>query len=78
VGYSGLLKLLPHREYYWLRNRVKIMRSKGLMPKAEHIGRPIKPVKKEPARREVSTVDRPRPPGFRHDRYMAGESVGCV
>lgn len=78
VGYQGLLQLLPERNYFWIRYRVKKLRSLGLMPKTEKRGRPPMPEKKKQEYRETSTFDCPRSPGLRHHRYMAGESFRGV
>lgn len=78
VGYVGLMKLLPEREYQSLRDHVKKLRKKGLMPNPEHIGRPNwsgepKRVGTSAKRRATeSTPLRPKPPGQRHEAYMNG------
>lgn len=74
VGYRGLLKMLPHRNYRWIRKHIYMMRLEGVLSKHEKVPQfRVAPVSRRGTFLEVSTVDAPRSPGWRHALYMRGE-----
>jgi len=79
VGYRGLIKMLPHRSYHWIKKRICLMRATGVISKSDKVPRfRSAPVAKREPLRESTSPYLPCSPGWRHARYMAGESVGCV
>ena len=77
IGYAGLLEKMPHRTHFGIQSRAKVLRERGQMvgmaANDSPIGKPRQQPKAKHTRKKSRTFGMSR-----HDRYMAGESVGCV
>ena len=78
IGYDGVLEMLPGRTRDGISSRAKVLRERGLMTGVAVSFSPVgKPTGKNKPRGWNKALRLSRG-GTRHDRYMAGESVGCV